>query len=673
MSEWHTHGSPTGDPATNAMLLDDVRALLTEVTHPAHFFVGRTIGLEWAFTPREEVFWEIFQGQLLDGSQTRQRQVFDAWNIYQWDRTGRSSEPLLSVKLDAASQVLHIVRGIQCYAWEGYHAGDNVYLSREIKKWVRERVGTIDLTQFSHRDELRAEVVGRLFQAVVGVSRLPLTSLQAPLPAFTLGELAYVHQPHVDSHSAAPLRSYTDLLDRGLTVDLGRLEKTKLLETLLRATPPNELPNAVELLVARWNALGQSRRQLLALFRSLFAEVALSPYTDFVDKTLAFLQLLVERDCFSPADLADFLSYLLRQLGRHLTAYDLVTFHHFGANYPDGLLLDAVLKWYFDLIEQQPDLFTSPEARQPRLRRRALRQGWLLRRRYEGYPVPDAPTSPGENARVLPPPHERVPEEQILNPAKRTRKLFANDPIPAHLGERGREVLQQSVHDLLHPEEQTELGAALFVDRPFGVFKPPGEPDQTLLLSYEAFSRSIAENRLEEFERCLDFPIEPAVMQACRESLRTRLRMQGVALEKRAQATRPEPVSLDDAFKVADDFRLLRTTHRAVADFLDQYDFRSLAERFSLDFLTAERRVLIVRSASSVGPVLIYDEVPRKRLEFQVDPRQGYACWGDREYPVAGLRVLRVWEATGTGEECREINLQGQEVVIRPRRPEAGG
>src|SRR5262249_35041333 len=158
-------------------------------------------------------------------------------------------------------------------------------------------------------------------------------------------------------------------------------------------------------------------------FRALFAEVALSPYTDFVEKTLAFLQLLLERDYFSPADLVDFLSYLLRQLGRHLTAYDLVTFHHFGANYPDALLLDAVLKWYLELIEQHPTLFTSPRSAEavekpPRLRRRALRQGWLLRRTYEGHPVPDAPTSPGENARAWPPPHERVPEEQITNPLK---------------------------------------------------------------------------------------------------------------------------------------------------------------------------------------------------------------------------------------------------------------
>ena len=53
----------------------------------------------------------------------------------------------------------------------------------------------------------------------------------------------------------------------------------------------------------------------------------------------------------------DFLGWLLRQIGRHLTAYDLVTFHHRGANYPDALVLDAVLKAYLARIEREPELF----------------------------------------------------------------------------------------------------------------------------------------------------------------------------------------------------------------------------------------------------------------------------------------------------------------------------
>src|SRR5262249_13840096 len=159
--------------------------------------------------------------------------------------------------------------------------------------------------------------------------------------------------------------------------------------------------------------LGFSKREFLALCRSLFEEVSLSPYTDFVDRLFAFLEhcdalgFLAEEDC------ADFVGWLLRQVCRHLTAYDLVTFHHRGANYPDALLLDAALKQYLSFIERCPEKFAlvgdseQVQARQ-RIRRRALRQAWLLRRFYEGWLVPDCPTSAGENMRVLPAPHMRV-------------------------------------------------------------------------------------------------------------------------------------------------------------------------------------------------------------------------------------------------------------------------
>src|SRR5262249_20344183 len=136
-----------------------------------------------------------------------------------------------------------------------------------------------------------------------------------------------------------------------------------------------------------------------------------------------------------------------------------------------------------------------------RLRRRALRQGWLLRRHYEGHLVPDAPTSPGENARVLPPPHRRVPEEQILQVIQRTRRLYDGDPLAAHLGERAGRVLRRGAADLHPADELRELGMAVFIDRPLGVLKAPAEPDQTPLLSYEAFSQAIADRRITDLAR----------------------------------------------------------------------------------------------------------------------------------------------------------------------------
>src|SRR5262249_25790696 len=158
------------------------------------------------------------------------------------------------------------------------------------------------------------------------------------------------------------------------------------------------------------------------------------------DKVLAVLRALDESSRLTAEHLTDFLGHLLRQLSRHLTAYDLVTFHHAGANYPDALVLDAILKDYLARIERQPDLFLSAgadaegEGLRKRLRR-ALRQAVLLRRRYEGHLVPDTPTSPGENMRILPPPHVRVPEEQIYYPHRRTRRLYDGDPRDRHLGD----------------------------------------------------------------------------------------------------------------------------------------------------------------------------------------------------------------------------------------------
>src|SRR5262249_41408655 len=122
----------------------------------------------------------------------------------------------------------------------------------------------------------------------------------------------------------------------------------------------------------------------------------------------------------------------------------------------------------------------------------ALCQGCLLRRFYEGHLVPDAPTSPGENARLLPPPHVRVPEEQLLEPSKRKKRLYEGDPLTGLIGAAARQVLQRSMQDLQQSEELRELGMAIFIDRPI---------DEKVLLSHEAFSRAIAARRLTELAR----------------------------------------------------------------------------------------------------------------------------------------------------------------------------
>src|SRR6516225_974067 len=155
--------------------LDEIRSVIADAVAPRHFFIGDGLELEWEHAPAENIPWEIYKGRLLDASQTRERRTFEAWNIYSIDEFGRSTEPLLSVKLDAETGEIHVVRAILCYAWEAYESSANVIESRETTKWVRELVGTLDLGDVPITVDIRGELESFLSQAVFGTSRLPLT------------------------------------------------------------------------------------------------------------------------------------------------------------------------------------------------------------------------------------------------------------------------------------------------------------------------------------------------------------------------------------------------------------------------------------------------------------------------------------------------------------------
>jgi hypothetical protein len=615
---------------------DTVGAVITDLVRPAHFYTGQPLTLHWAGPTPETMAWEVFRGRLLDPAFTRQRRTFEAWNVYQVEAGGRSEEPVLSVKYDPAADAVHVTRALYCYAWEGYDAGGNVYLSRETRKWVRELVGTIRLEQLADAEELRDELSCRLFQAVVGTSRLPLTSVEAPLPAFSLGQLAYCYRPAAPA-GAGPLRSWEALARLRQEAELAPIEEAKLLETLLHATPRADLGRMADLFFGPADAP-------TALLQMLFNEVSLSPYTDLADRTLALLETLEERGRLSLAERVDFVGRLLRQLGRHLSAYDLVTFHQRGANYPDALLLDALLGSYLDLAERRPGLFADApdldkrERRARQLRRRALRQAWLLRSWYEGLPVPDAPTSQGEALRVLPEPHVRVPEEQILQPTRRQRRLFVGSPIADRLRGPIRDLLRQAVDDLEQHDELRELGTALFLDRPFGSAKAPTEPDATLLFSYEAFSPSLAARRL-EYLAGAPYLLPAEALARHRQRLQDGLPARGLRVDSLPVASRPGVVSLVDARQAAADFLLLCTTARSVRDFLALYNFRPLRDRFGLDWLAPDRRVLIVGGAAPGGPVTVYDAEQRPRLELTFDPSAGTTSRAGVEFPSGGLQA----------------------------------
>jgi hypothetical protein len=658
-------------PVNNA--LAKVRETIADALRPGHFFVKPPMELTWAQLPAEELVWEIFHGRLLDAAHTRSKQTFESWNIHWVTPEGRSVEPLLSLKLDWPARRLYVTRGILSYVWEPYDAGGNVILSREVRKWVRELVAVVDLPEPVAVEHLQRTLAHRLFQAVVGVSRLPLTSVEAPLPNFTIGHLAHFHSAATEDGGGAAevLRSYRGLLSRALSTKRPWSEKVKLLEVLLRSSSADQLADGAVEFVRRWHEIGHTPEDIPKLVLTMFDEVALSPYTDFADKTIRFLALLEEQGALGSEQHADLLSSLLRRIGRHLTAFDLVTFHHRGANYPDALLLDALLKAYLALADRRSDLFlitnkdTPAESQAKRLRRRGLRQGWLLRRLYEGHPVPDTPTSPGENARVLPPEFPHVAEEQILNPHQRTRLLFARKP---QLSPTGEQVLKQSVADLEHPAELQELGTALFLDRPLGVFKHPAEPDQTILLSYEAFSRSLAARRLDAFAGKLGLlsPVQKTSLVARLKALT----VPGVPIERSGVPPRPGVPSLQDAWRVAEDFVLVRSTKRAVSDFLAQYDVSPVRARFQVEWLRSEEPLLIAGSGSVAGTgpgtLKLFDSSLQPGLELEMEARSGYASGLRGEFPVRGLRLVRIWERSDKGQGG-ERELSHEEIWLASR------
>jgi hypothetical protein len=633
--------------------LDAVREIIGDVLCPGHFFAGPSLRMEWEHAAHEETPWEIFRGRLAPRHVSRETAIFESWNIFLWQDGERSGEPLLSLKLDVERWQLHIVRGLLCWTWEGYDAGGNVYESREVQRWLRELIGSIDLPfdrneslPYHVQESLRVEVVSWLAVAMTGLSRLPLTSVEAPLPGFTLGQLAYFYNADRQTRQERPQTSWRELLTNyrdmwsyfeivswfalasasWLTNYRDMLAyfevSTKWLEFLIRVTPQQEVADLASACVRQWQTLELPSVDILGVLRTVFNEIALSPYTDFVDKTLAFLRQLVDLHYVTSTEQVDFLSWLLRQLARHLTAYDLVTFHHRGANYPDALLLDAALKEYLRLLEQQPALFDG-DKHPARLRRRALRQAWLHRRRYEGHPVPDAPTSPGENMRVLPSPHQRVPEEQIVHFGKRKKRLYQGDPLPSHVGVHGLRVLQHCGRDLQLAQEVRESGMAVFIERPLALVKVLGEPDLSPLLAHEAFSRSLAERALAELAREPLLGLSTADVAHCRAVLAESWPNGGIAANT-LPTEPPRVVALADAAKAANDFVILRTLPASLRDFDIWPDVSAVLQKHGIDLNAPGSRWLVIGSVTAQGKpgVSICDGNGQRLVELEVDAAQ---------------------------------------------------
>ncbi len=655
---------------------DTVGVAVDKALCPGCFFVAKPRRLRIEHVATEQVPWEIFRGHLLDPAHARESAEFETWNVFLDGSPEPGGAPLISIKWQRAGRRLYIVRQILSHGFEAYEDPPGVILSRPVHKWVSELTGTIELDRLES-DALPAELARYVFLAVVGSSRLPITSLESPLPDFSLGKLAYLPElSDSHAHQSDPIA----LVQSALALDRAMIEQAKALEIALRVIDAGDVPLLAGVLQDSIRNHPEAPDRISEMFRTVFNTVALSPYTGFVDSLISTLRELASPRWLGVAPIADLFSYMLRHLCRHLTAFDLTLFHSFGANYPDALFLDALLKAYLRLVEAHPELFITERddsaalARNQRKRRRALRQACLIRKHYEGHRVPDAPTSMGENVRVLPAPFARVPEEQILQAAKRRRVLFEDDPTERLIsGESARRAHRESLVDLVNVAELRELGMAQFLDRPLGAFKQPGEVDRTPLLSYEAFSCSMVKRRLAELKSA------GWISQELRERYVSGLDdmpERGVPVASLAPIERPGVVSLADAQKVAADFVLLRTTSQSRHDFLSRYDASAVepASRESAAALRSAELIVLAYNPRPDGlpgqPTLRgYDREGRPCIELGFarpnGNMQSYREQGGVEL-VTDLQVLRVWSAAVSGPP-KEFDLRDQAIWLKLR------
>jgi hypothetical protein len=511
----------------------------------------------------ESIRWEIFLGHLLDSTATRRTEALDSWHVFLDGVDGKSDDPLISVFCQHDTEKLYVTRQILTHAFEAFEESPGVIGTRPTQKWIRELVGTVTCTKLNSQGI--GGLLGRLIHlAVVGTSRLPITSLESPLPSFSLGQFSYFP---VDLPQSEVPTSMADSLFNLLEVANSQVA-ARALEFALRSLPQESTIQVVSIL----RRVGSERGS--ELLRTVFNQAALAPHTDFASRLIKLVEMLAEEDWFGAERALTLLAFMLRQLCRHLTAFDLAQFHSFGANYPDALFLDALLRSGLRILEAQGPRTHSAGHK---LLRRALRAGALLRKEYEGLRVPDSPTSMGENARVLPPPFVRVPEEQITEQGKRRRVLFADTPTEGLFSDSTRPILKQSFLDLESDTELQELGTGLFLDRPIGALKQPGEVDRTPLVSYVAFSRTIADRRLAMAQRTGWIDVNQHAALSSRLSKLTPI---GLIASSLHCTERPGVVSLADASKAAEDFVILNSTRSSIDELLDLYDWQPLAERF---------------------------------------------------------------------------------------------
>jgi hypothetical protein len=208
-----------------------------------------------------------------------------------------------------------------------------------------------------------------------------------------------------------------------------------------------------------------------------------------------------------------------------------------------------------------------------------------------------------------------------------------------------RKILADSIADLDIDAELRELGTATYLDRPLGAAKRPDEPDRTPLLSYESFSRRIAETRVNELQALglIDDERRDVLIDRLR-----RMQIKGVAVSRVPGHGRSGVVALEDAKKAAMDFIFTRTTTSSLKELWRQYDLTPL-RRVGPDvatWLDEAKHVLLIRVMRLVDGrpqtvLAAHDVSMTLRAEFSLGEAR-YLEHGGREFLEDGLKVLAV-------------------------------
>jgi hypothetical protein len=235
----------------------------------------------------------------------------------------------------------------------------------------------------------------------------------------------------------------------------------------------------------------------------------------------------------------------------------------------------------------------------------------------------------------MPAPFDRLPEEQLLHARKRTHRLFDDAPTAALQTPAIARQLDHAISDLEQPSEVRELGLALFLDRPLGVFKRPAERDRTPFLSYEAYSDALARQRWDAWRRQAPefgpFPGYQALGRSVAE-LDTHIR--------------PGVISLADAALASPDFRLLRTTTSSLQSWLRDPRWLAGIDTQTAQWLQAGNDVLLIREPAGGLLLSAYEGSGAVRVRWRMLGEPRYTETGTDETLLNDFEVVSGSAAT---------------------------